>query len=44
MVHYLLVRTLGRLCLSPVEQAKRVLDIGTGTGIWAIKYGMFAAR
>ncbi|KAK1962823.1 methyltransferase domain-containing protein [Colletotrichum sublineola] len=29
----------GRLCLSPkIEGAKRVLDIGTGTGIWAMDY------
>lgn len=32
----------GELGLSPkaAEGAKRVLDVGTGTGIWAIEYGM----
>ena len=32
----------GELGLSPkaMEGARRVLDIGTGTGIWAIEYGM----
>jgi ubiquinone/menaquinone biosynthesis C-methylase UbiE len=30
----------GALCSSPKDQgARRVLDIGTGTGIWAIEYG-----
>ncbi|CAI6101412.1 unnamed protein product [Clonostachys chloroleuca] len=32
----------GRLCLAPIESNKRslrVLDIGTGTGIWAIDFG-----
>ena len=28
----------GRLHLAPVTQAHRVLDVGTGTGIWAIDY------
>ena len=32
----------GELGLSPkaMNGAKRVLDVGTGTGIWAIEYGM----
>jgi ubiquinone/menaquinone biosynthesis C-methylase UbiE len=39
--HNLWLLTLrGALCLSPKEaSAKRVLDAGTGTGIWATEYG-----
>ncbi|MCJ1306948.1 hypothetical protein MMC25_000592 [Agyrium rufum] len=29
----------GRLYIAPVENPNRVLDIGTGTGIWAIEFG-----
>jgi len=30
----------GRLHLAPIpNNVKRVLDIGTGTGIWAIEFG-----
>lgn len=29
----------GRLGIAPVESPANVLDIGTGTGIWAIEYG-----
>lgn len=31
----------GELGLSPkaINGAKRVLDVGTGTGIWAVEYG-----
>ncbi|ROT35334.1 S-adenosyl-L-methionine-dependent methyltransferase [Sodiomyces alkalinus F11] len=39
--HYIWVLTLdGALCLSPKGEkgAKRALDVGTGTGIWAIEY------
>src|ERR1700733_11224197 len=41
MLHHLMSLTLnGHLCLSPKsEGASRVLDMGTGTGIWALDYG-----
>ncbi len=40
MQHHLMLLTLdGELCLCPkVRGANRVLDMGTGTGIWAIDY------
>ena len=28
----------GKLLLAPVDTAQEVLDLGTGTGIWAIEY------
>jgi ribosomal protein L11 methylase PrmA len=28
----------GELLRAPVKSPKRVLDLGTGTGIWAIDY------
>ena len=39
--HVWLVTLHGELALSPKGRfgAKRVLDAGTGTGIWAIDYG-----
>lgn len=41
--HHLYSLTLdGRLFLSPIEQnVRNVLDIGTGTGIWAIEFGAY---
>ncbi|KAH7310755.1 S-adenosyl-L-methionine-dependent methyltransferase [Stachybotrys elegans] len=38
--HYLTILLNGRLYLAPLEQNKtlRVLDVGTGTGIWAIEF------
>lgn len=36
--HIYLMLTGGRLYLSPLSQPKRVLDLGTGTGIWAIDF------
>ncbi|KAI1324902.1 S-adenosyl-L-methionine-dependent methyltransferase [Xylariaceae sp. FL0255] len=31
----------GKLCLAPIdEKVKRVLDVGTGTGIWAVEFGL----
>ena len=39
--HELYIRTMdGKLALCPkAEGAKRVLDMGTGTGMWAMDYG-----
>ena len=41
MQHHIFKVTLGdKLCLSPLSDgAKRVLDLGTGSGIWSIEYG-----
>ncbi|KAL4914512.1 S-adenosyl-L-methionine-dependent methyltransferase [Aspergillus aurantiobrunneus] len=41
MVHHVYYRVLNnRLFLAPLDPVgKRVLDIGTGTGIWAIQFG-----
>jgi hypothetical protein len=27
-----------KLCLAPIEDPRRFLDVGTGTGIWAIDF------
>lgn len=43
LTHNLWLLTLrGDLGLSPkaIDGARRVLDAGTGTGVWAIEYGM----
>ncbi|KAK1706962.1 methyltransferase domain-containing protein [Colletotrichum acutatum] len=40
--HALLVKTIGnKLFLAPIDKAKtlRILDVGTGTGIWSIEMG-----
>ncbi|KAF6798128.1 methyltransferase domain-containing protein [Colletotrichum sojae] len=44
MQHHLWALTWdGKLCQCPKNKgANRVLDVGTGTGIWAIDYGMIA--
>ncbi|KAJ0117353.1 methyltransferase domain-containing protein [Diaporthe amygdali] len=36
--HSISVRLFGGLSLAPIERPNRVLDIGTGTGIWAIEF------
>ncbi|KAJ5834920.1 hypothetical protein N7447_000946 [Penicillium robsamsonii] len=36
--HIYLMILKGELCQAPVKDAKRVLDLGTGTGLWAIEY------
>ncbi|KUI61570.1 Demethylmenaquinone methyltransferase [Cytospora mali] len=36
--HSISVRLFGGLYLAPVDHPNRVLDIGTGTGIWAIEF------
>lgn len=36
MHHLCLLLLGGRLTLAPIDKPKRVLDVGTGTGIWAI--------
>lgn len=36
--HHLALLSLdGKLCLAPFKETATVLDIGTGTGIWAIQ-------
>jgi hypothetical protein len=30
----------GKLHLAPISSPRRVLDLATGTGIWAIEFGM----
>lgn len=30
----------GKLHLAPLDNPQEVLDLGTGTGIWAIDFGM----
>ncbi|OLN92291.1 Phosphoethanolamine N-methyltransferase 3-like protein 1 [Colletotrichum chlorophyti] len=38
--HYLQLLLAGRLYLAPIkEDAEKVLDVGTGTGIWAMDFG-----
>jgi cyclopropane fatty-acyl-phospholipid synthase-like methyltransferase len=37
MVHHLFTLMLGgKLHLAPIENPHRILDVGTGTGIWAL--------
>lgn len=37
--HMLRLVNHGRLYFAPVQRPKRILDIGTGSGIWAIEIG-----
>lgn len=41
MIHHIIKLVLNdRLFLAPIENGPiRVLDIGTGTGLWAIEFG-----
>jgi len=40
--HHLFVMTLdNQLYLAPLDNPQKVLDIATGTGIWAIEFGIF---
>ena len=42
MLHELFLQLLNRrLYLSPIGKPQRVIDLGTGTGIWAIDFGTF---
>ena len=36
--HSISVRLFGGLSLAPIDRPNRVLDVGTGTGIWAIEF------
>lgn len=36
--HIYLMLLKGNLCAAPVKEPGRVLDLGTGTGLWAIEF------
>lgn len=39
--HHLFYLTFGgKLHLAPIERPRNAVDIGTGTGIWAVDFGM----
>jgi cyclopropane fatty-acyl-phospholipid synthase-like methyltransferase len=41
IAHHLYGLTLGgKLCLAPIKNPKKVLDIGAGTGIWAMDFAV----
>ncbi|KAK0745549.1 S-adenosyl-L-methionine-dependent methyltransferase [Schizothecium vesticola] len=37
--HYLTLLLEGKLFLAPIKNPQKVIDIGTGTGIWALDFG-----
>lgn len=38
MIHEVLLKTLNeKLHLAPLDKPQRIIDIGTGTGIWAME-------
>ncbi len=39
--HICLLLLGGKLHLAPIQHPQRILDVGTGTGIWAIEIGKF---
>ncbi|KAJ5655054.1 hypothetical protein N7490_002057 [Penicillium lividum] len=40
--HIYLMLSKGELCRAPIKNPKRVLDLGTGTGIWAMDFAEVA--
>lgn len=45
MVHELCLQILHRkLYLAPIKSPQRVIDLATGTGIWAIDFGEFVTE
>ena len=42
MFHEMCLQLLHRkLYLAPIEKPQRVIDLGTGTGIWAVDFGKY---
>lgn len=42
MVHEMFLELLHKkLYLAPIKKPQRVIDLGTGTGIWAVDFGKF---
>lgn len=43
MIHEMMLAIMDRkLFLAPIKSPQRVIDLGTGTGIWAIDFGMLS--
>lgn len=43
MVHEMVLTMMNReLFLAPIKNPQRVIDLGTGTGIWAMDFGMLS--